>query len=236
MLSEKPWRLEAVLRLWLWVFICLLLGALIGWGLKKQTNSDFATFIVGTIFLHWAALVFVHLFLREHGCGWREGFGFNVRLPWPAVLLTILIACICVPAGASLLQFWAYLLMSLGLKPEQQALVTTIQTTTAIGPQIYMSLMAVSVVPITEEILFRGIVYPFFRQKFGWARSCWLVAALFGAIHMNLMTFLPLSFLGLVLAWVYERTGNLFAPILIHSLFNLANLLEVALGQGMGGT
>ena len=30
------------------------------------------------------------------------------------------------------------------------------------------------------------------------------------------MTFLPLTFLGLVLAWLYEITDNLTAPILAH--------------------
>ena len=43
----------------------------------------------------------------------------------------------------------------------------------------------------------------------------------FGLIHGNAAAFLPLSALGGFLAWLYLRTGNLWAPILAHFLFNL---------------
>jgi membrane protease YdiL (CAAX protease family) len=37
------------------------------------------------------------------------------------------------------------------------------------------------------------------------------------------MTFLPLVVLAVALTWLYEATNNLLAPILAHSLFNMAN-------------
>jgi membrane protease YdiL (CAAX protease family) len=39
------------------------------------------------------------------------------------------------------------------------------------------------------------------------------------------MIFLPLTLLALALTWLYERTNNLLAPILAHSLFNGVNFL-----------
>lgn len=231
MLSEKPWKVDALLRLWLAVFMCLLTGMLVGGWLKRQLESDYALFVVGTISFHWAALVLVHFFLREHQSGWREGFGFNVRLSPAALLFTLLVAAITVPVAMRLGAWSALVLTWLGLQPEQQALVTTLQTTRAQGSQIYMSVMAVSVVPATEEILFRGILYPFFRQRIGAIGAGWIVAALFGVMHANLMAFVSLMVLGLALAWIYERTGNLLAPIAAHSLFNLANLFLMTFGR-----
>jgi len=43
------------------------------------------------------------------------------------------------------------------------------------------------------------------------------------------MTFVPLTFLGLILAWLYDSTDNLIAPIFAHSLFNLDNFLQATL-------
>ena len=37
----------------------------------------------------------------------------------------------------------------------------------------------------------------------------------------------PLTLLRLLLALLYEKTGNLLAPILTHAFFNLANLLLI---------
>ncbi|MGB9602398.1 MAG: type II CAAX prenyl endopeptidase Rce1 family protein, partial [Limisphaerales bacterium] len=43
--------------------------------------------------------------------------------------------------------------------------------------------------------------------------------------HNNLVAALPLAFFGIILTIVYEVTGNLLAPIIAHSLFNLMNFL-----------
>ncbi|RPI62735.1 MAG: CPBP family intramembrane metalloprotease [Planctomycetaceae bacterium] len=81
---------------------------------------------------------------------------------------------------------------------------------------------AVVLAPITEEIFFRGMIQSMFRQYLG---RPWLAvvctAALFGAAHYSLpATILPLALLGVAMGYVYERTGRLLAPIIMHILFN----------------
>jgi membrane protease YdiL (CAAX protease family) len=68
----------------------------------------------------------------------------------------------------------------------------------------------------------RSKLCPWLLRPRPWAAAL-ITSVTFGAIHLNVMTFLPLTFFGLVLIWLYERTGNLLAPIVSHSLFNLAN-------------
>jgi membrane protease YdiL (CAAX protease family) len=51
----------------------------------------------------------------------------------------------------------------------------------------------------------------------------WGTSLVFALTHANVATFLPLTFLAMVLVFLYERTGNLLAPIAAHSLFNAAN-------------
>ena len=55
--------------------------------------------------------------------------------------------------------------------------------------------------------------------------ALWGTSLLFALTHANAMTFVPLTFLAVVLVLLYEATDNLLAPILTHSLFNAANFV-----------
>jgi membrane protease YdiL (CAAX protease family) len=79
--------------------------------------------------------------------------------------------------------------------------------------------------------LFRGVLYPAVKRITNPQVALWGTALLFGAIHANLATFLPLTFLAVILVCLYEYTGNLLACITTHSLFNAANFLAVYLVQ-----
>ena len=48
---------------------------------------------------------------------------------------------------------------------------------------------------------------------------------IFAAIHHSAAIFVPLLVLGLVLAWLYEKTNNLLASITAHSMFNAINVV-----------
>jgi membrane protease YdiL (CAAX protease family) len=40
--------------------------------------------------------------------------------------------------------------------------------------------------------------------------------------------------LALILTWLYERTGSLWAPIVTHSAFNAANFVWLTLSPSLG--
>ena len=98
-----------------------------------------------------------------------------------------------------------------------------LQTAMPIGQTIVYGFFAIILAPVAEELIFRGVLYPTFKQN-GYPRlAIWATATLFAATHVNLMAFIPLTFLALVLTALYERTENLIAPIVTHSLFNAVN-------------
>ena len=88
---------------------------------------------------------------------------------------------------------------------------------------------AVVLAPLAEELLFRGILYTLIKQHGRPRLALWGTSLLFGAIHFNLAALPSLCFLGLVFAWLYERTGNLLAPVTAHVLFNAVNFTAVVL-------
>jgi hypothetical protein len=121
------------------------------------------------------------------------------------------------------------LMQMVRLEPVAQPAVTTIRNTVEIGRQIYMGGMAVTMVPLAEELLFRGVLYPALKVVAPRWLALWGSALLFGMVHFTLMSLIPLTVLALLLTWLYEKTGNLLAPIFAHSLFNLANLFLMIL-------
>jgi membrane protease YdiL (CAAX protease family) len=80
------------------------------------------------------------------------------------------------------------------------------------------------VVPIGEEIYFRGLVYGAFRRALGRHAGVLVSAAFFAAAHVQLVEFLPIFILGTILAYLYEYTGSLVPGMIAHAVNNLAAL------------
>lgn len=77
------------------------------------------------------------------------------------------------------------------------------------------------VVPIWEELFFRGFLYKWSRNRFGMWAAIGLNAMIFGVVHMIPLQMLLAALMGFALAWIYERSNSLWAPILMHMINNL---------------
>src|ERR1035437_43678 len=115
-----------------------------------------------------------------------------------------------------------------GVDPTQQALS---QSATVSGLLPLVLLSGVIIAPIAEEIVFRGYLYKAFRDRFKPWYAIVMSAALFSAIHLEPLAAVPLFVIGVVLAYVYEKTDNLMAPIALHMLNNAVAFLVVALDR-----
>ncbi len=92
---------------------------------------------------------------------------------------------------------------------------------------IGMIVMVGIVAPIVEEVVFRGLLYGWLRRHIGVAAGAVVSAVVFAAVH-GIPVLLPaLAVTGLVLAIVYERSGSLWPPIIVHGIFN--TMMTVAL-------
>lgn len=82
--------------------------------------------------------------------------------------------------------------------------------------------------PIIEEIIFRAGLYRFLKSKMSAVPAAVLSSVIFALMHDAPASYLPLTVLGCIFCWSYEKTGRLAAPICIHGLFNANTLLGVA--------
>jgi uncharacterized protein len=85
--------------------------------------------------------------------------------------------------------------------------------------------------PFFEELLFRGFLLPSLTKFMSVWSAIAISAFCFALAHLNLADLIPLTVLGMVLGFIYVRTKNLFAPMLLHCLWNSGSFLAlVALG------
>ena len=77
--------------------------------------------------------------------------------------------------------------------------------------------------PIAEEMVFRGailrVLLRMFHSQWHWL-AILLSTLLFGAIHGNLPQFIHASLLGLLLGWLYYRSGSIIPGIVLHWVNN----------------
>ncbi len=88
-------------------------------------------------------------------------------------------------------------------------------------------LNVVLLAPLFEEFLFRGFLLSQFRRYAGETGAVMLSSLLFGAMHMSPDALLPLTGLGIILAVVARASGGLWAPVLLHALWNAATMAGV---------
>ncbi len=231
MLSQKPWRAEAVIQLVAGVFACLCAGVMTASVLQSagvaafKSPDSFANILLATLSFQGVAWLLIFHFLKQHGVSWRDAFGLRNANLNRSLLLAASVLALALPLVLFLEQFSVLVLAKFGWPPEDERAVELIVNAKSAWLRGYLAFFAMVLAPVSEEFMFRAVLFPFVKQL-GYPKLAWLgVSFLFAAIHVNAPTLLPLFVFALVLTWLYQKTGCLLAPIAAHSLFNTANLV-----------
>lgn len=96
-----------------------------------------------------------------------------------------------------------------------------IQNITDEVPIAALATLSILIVPIGEEALMRGFVYPVMRQRFSAPVTIALSACLFALLHGNIVQIILTLPLGITCGYMYEQTHSLMQCIGIHMLFNI---------------
>ena len=86
-------------------------------------------------------------------------------------------------------------------------------------------------VPLIEEIAFRGAIQGSVSRVIGPLPSVIAVSLLFAVSHLDPIRMLPLFLTGLVLGWARHRSGSVLPGIVIHALNNIVALWVIFLTQ-----
>lgn len=113
----------------------------------------------------------------------------------------------------------------IGADQAENAVVTQGQQ----NPRLFLVMIPITVLFVApgEELVFRGIVQGLFRRTYGPAPAVLLASVLFGVVHYvalagsGKLTYIAVAILlGLILGALYERTGNVLVPIVVHGVYN----------------
>lgn len=118
--------------------------------------------------------------------------------------------------------------------PNYRPLVDTGIAALSDGNRYLLVLGAVVLIPVIEEVLYRGLIFRnLWRKKkvVAYILSMLVFAAIhvYGYVGSQDITTLALCFVrylpaGLCLAWTYAKADNIFAPILVHAIINAVSI------------
>lgn len=206
-----------------------LLGPLLGSRLRPQ-EVMLLTVVISLLCVQGTVPIWVHQFLRRNAQTWGEAFGLSQRNYRPCVTLALL-ALVVALFGMGVLGYLTATVLEVAadrtgwdwLRPQPQAIAELLQNKWPWWLIALQAFTAIIVAPVGEELLFRGVLYGFIKQRGHPRLALWVSAVLFAVVHGNAVGFLFFIFLSMILVALYEQTKNIFAPILLHALFNAVN-------------
>lgn len=205
----------------IWIFVLFLagmfLGGIITAALTFLTSTEFAT-TYGLVIMYPVQFIPAMLYASaksRRNEGFEKGYAldssnFGGRKGWSMALTVSAMAIACAFATEPISM----------LLPEMSEVMKAAMETLLDGP-VWIVLLSVSVfAPFFEEWLCRGIILRGLLKK---VKPVWAIvisALFFGLIHGNLWQAIPAFIIGVILGYVYYKTGSLKLTMLMHCVNN----------------
>ncbi len=94
---------------------------------------------------------------------------------------------------------------------------------------ILTGIAIIFIAPVAEEVFFRGFIFGGLRRYLNLPIAGLISGTLFAMAHGDPGLVVPFAGVGLVLAFLYERTGSLYASIGVHFVFNSVSFMLLLL-------
>lgn len=156
-----------------------------------------------------------------------ELFGL-ARFELPALVRRVLVGTFVAGGAVYAFQYaLRFVLHPSWTEAESQQLVEQLATSGDPGLRVVIVLCACLIIPVAEEVIFRGYLYPALKRFSDPWLAALVSAMVFAVLHLHVPSLLPLCLFGLLLTAAYEWTGSLWVPVSIHTLFNTFTVVFV---------
>ena len=212
------------------IFVAALLGAVVSaaGGEVSQENLPNGIVLAATLVQDALLIAFAVAFARAGGIAPTPAtFGLR-RVSWRAA----------VPAAiATFAIFYLFLLVwTVAINSnESDDLAKDLGAEDSAVNLIGVAVLVAIAAPIAEELFFRGFLFAALSRGIGWIAGAIVTGIIFAGVHAGgtPAVFLPpLAVLGLLLCWLYRRTGSLLPGMGVHAVNN-ALALGVTLGWAL---
>lgn len=222
MILKSIWGWKEILYLFMFVFIIVPVtveSLFYDYALQVIGNALYAGVLMGFIM----AVIFttvVYLFcIKRYKLSWKD-IGIR-KLSWRNFLWTVVALIFLIIVSIAILM----IMEKMGISFENSK-TETIQNDKSIYAFCIAVIGAAVISPIYEEILYRGVFYTFFRDRYGIWGGGLISSIIFTVVHIPTYNTLPVNFLsGVVFAWLYEKTNSILSAMIAHALFNFIAVL-----------
>lgn len=196
--------------------------AVIPQGRAWLAHSD-ASAIAVMVTLVISASVILHLVRRWWPSLWTlaapPGFGF-VPSRQPGIYVAAIAVGALMPFVGGMLTQW----LAHGHEVSQD--IKQLGADIPLMLRVPLALLVVSIGPLVEELLFRGVLLSSFSRYLGNGWAMVLTAVVFACVHLPDLSFLwyalpNLALLGLVLGWLRIHSGSIWPAVIAHGMNNL---------------
>lgn len=202
----------------------------LGWAPASAGLASPLLYAVTTIFF-LLMLLGVYLFAARRS-GWAA-LGVRPAPAWAFMLAPVLLLTGLLLAASINL----FITLALGREFEnpQIAAITGGRPLTPLELVAVLVLVA-GLVPLAEELLFRGMLYGLLRRRFGATVTILASAAIFAVLHLIPIIFPALFILGVLLALLRTWSKSVWPCIVLHALQNAFALLAINMLLAAGAT
>ena len=222
--SRFTWRWRDLLLIFIGIFLLIIIGVLIfvvvaiarGENLENILQPTISQTLLLTTLEGVALILGIYLFgLRRNKRTWTD-VGLR-STNWIWVIISSVITIIIIPI-ASLVTIIVIFISGQPLENPQLDFLLP-EGLSALSAFL-MIILAGIIAPFGEELLFRGVLYTFIRERWGIWVGVFASALIFGLIHGDLAVGLTAFILGIVTALVFEYSKSLWTAVIVHAINN----------------
>jgi membrane protease YdiL (CAAX protease family) len=201
------------------VFVASLVLIALGITGPGATGQDTAVtlFVTGLVAVLMIGAAWA-LGVRKHG-GSLASLGFTM----PHERTAYLLAAVALGVSIGFTALYSTVVSALGVEILQPPDID--DSFLAGGGNVVFSALVLAVLgPLGEEVFFRGFLFGALAQRMRVASAILVSAAVFALLHMEVGVLIPIFVTGLLLTWLYAKTGSLLPALLAHIGQNLLAL------------
>jgi len=197
-------------------------------------RNDNFKMIFDTVLMNLVGIgVIFHFIVNKYGHKLSD-IGLTFKNPVKNAGYAVIGYIALVPVVIIIMVMTFFVVKWLNYQPPVQPIVRIFMEEKTTGILLLSTLFAAIFGPVAEEIFFRGFLYSSIKKIAGSFWGIMITSVIFSALHAHPVGFLPIMALGMLLAYMYEKTGSLVPCISIHIIHNVIMVVLVFLVKGLG--
>jgi membrane protease YdiL (CAAX protease family) len=120
--------------------------------------------------------------------------------------------------------FASAIALAILVQPQQEDLTRELGFGESTVGDVASAVLIIGVAPLSEELFFRGFMFGGLRRSMPWLGAAAISALIWGVFHFtgpaSWGVVVQLVIFGLVLGWLYEKTGSIWPGVVIHAVNN----------------